>query len=141
MGSLLHSVDSDLKEIIRPKGMYDPSFHAYSHGVKVGNLVFVAGQLGTETVGKKRKLVRGGFVPQAKQVFKNIEIILKEAGANLDCDTTMSAYLKNIKDLERFGEIRREVFKRDFPASTTVEVSGFAIKGALVEVNVTAITP
>ncbi len=128
-----------MKEIIRPKKMYDPSFHSYSHGVKVGKFVFIAGQLGLETLRAKRRLVRGGITAQTRQVFKNIELVLAEAGAGLDCVTTMSVYLKDIKDLEKFCQVRREVFKRDFPASTSVQVSGFAVKGALVEVNVTAV--
>lgn len=127
------------KEIIRPKGIYDPSFRAYSHGVKASNFVFVAGQMANETVGGKRRLVGGDITVQAKQVFKNIELILKESGATLDQVVTMSVYLKDINDLEKFGEVRKDVFKKDFPASTSVQVSDFAIEGALVEVNVTAV--
>ncbi|MGI0078893.1 MAG: RidA family protein [Nitrososphaerales archaeon] len=127
------------KEIIQPKEMYDPSFRAYSHGVKVGKFVFVAGQMANETVGGKRRLVEGDITVQATQVFKNIEIILKESGATLDQVVTMSVYLKDIKDLDKFGEVRKDVFKKNFPTSTSVQVSDFAIEGALVEVNVTAV--
>ena len=102
-------------------------------------MIFVAGQLGMETVGLKRRLVRGGIMAQTRQVFKNIETVLAEAGVNLDHVATMSVYLKDIKDLEKFCEVRNAVFKRDFPASTSVQVSEFAVKGALVEVNVTAV--
>src|SRR5487761_1137835 len=123
------------REIVRPTNLYDPSFHAYSHGIKAGNMVFVAGQLAISDENKvRRELIgRGDVSAQARQAFKNIEKILETAGAKLENVVTMTVFLKDIRDLDKFCEVRRELFGNEFPASTAVQVSNLANPDALVE--------
>ncbi|HEV2139309.1 MAG TPA: RidA family protein [Nitrososphaerales archaeon] len=126
------------KEVIRPSGLYDPSPLAYSHAVKVGDVVYLAGQLAVE--GSGQKIVGAGdVVVQARQIFANMAKIVESAGGGLAEIVQMTVFLKNIKDLPSFLEVRKEVFKKDFPASTAVQVVGFAAPEALVEVNAVAV--
>ena len=133
---------SSKREIINPKNLFDPSFHAYSHGVREGNLLFVAGQMGfvkDKKTGKRKLVGRGDIELQTRQVFKNIQAVLAECGASLSNIATMTVYLKDIRDLEKFSRVRNEFFKRNPPTSTAVQVSAFADPDGLVEVNAIAI--
>ncbi len=132
------------RKIIRPKALFDPSFHAYSHGISVGGLLFVSGQMAflkDEKTGKRRLVGAGDITLQAKQVFKNIGEVLAEAGGSLEDITSMTVYLKDIGDLEKFCKVRKEIFGPNPPTSTAVQVSAFADPGGLVEVNAIAILP
>ena len=133
---------SAARKIIRPENLFDPSFHSYSHGVKVGNLLFISGQMAfvkEKRTGKRRLVGRGDIEAQSRQVFRNIETILAESGASLKHVVSMTAYLKDIRNLEKFCRVRGEFFKRDPPTSTAVQVSAFADTGGLVEVNAIAV--
>lgn len=76
---------------------------------------------------------------QARQVFANIEKVVKAAGGGLDDVVNMTVFLKDMRDLPLFLGVRREVFKRDFPASTAVQVQNLADKDGLLEVNAIAV--
>lgn len=130
------------REIIRPRSLFDPSFHAYSHGVREGDLLFVAGQMGfvkDKKTGKRKLVGRGEIELQTRQVFKNIQAVLAECGASLSNIAAMTVYLKDIKDLEKFSKVRNEFFKSDPPTSTAVQVCAFADPDGLVEVNAIAV--
>jgi reactive intermediate/imine deaminase len=128
------------KEIIRPPGVYDTSNRGYSHAVKSGKTVYLAGQLAVELRGSEQVIVGAGDVAsQARLIFANMEKVLKAAGGELSDVVQMTVFLKDIKDLPRFLEVRKQVFKEDFPASTAVQVVAFAVPGGLVEVNAVAV--
>jgi enamine deaminase RidA (YjgF/YER057c/UK114 family) len=55
--------------------------------------------------------------------------------ASLEDVATMNVYLKDIRDLDRFSQVRKEFFKHDPPTSTAVQVSAFAEPEGLVEVS------
>lgn len=124
------------KTIIRPRDLYDPSPNAYSHAVKTGNTVYVAGQMAVDEA--LRIVGEGDIAAQTRQVFGNIEQILRAAGAGLEDIVSMTVFLKDMRDLRTFVRTRREILVRDFPASTAVQVAGFADPKGLVEVNAVA---
>ena len=68
-------------------------------------------------------------------LYKNIESILKEAGAVLDDVIKFTVYLKDINNLGKFRELRNQFFSAPRPPSTAVEVTGL-VPGAIVEVEV-----
>jgi len=107
----------------------------YSQAIKIGNLIFVAGQgpLDPET----GKIVRGDIREQTKQTFKNIEAILNAAGLTLEHIVKVSVFLKNINDFNKMNESYATLFKRDPPARTTVEAN-LPREGMLIEADVVA---
>ena len=54
----------------------------YVQANKVGNLIFCSGQLGINP--ETGKIVEGGVIEEAKQVFKNIAAVLEEAGSSMN---------------------------------------------------------
>lgn len=107
----------------------------YSQAIKIGNLIFVAGQgpLDPET----GKIVSGDIREQTKQTFKNIEAILNAAGLTLQHIVKVSVFLKNINDFNKMNESYATLFKRDPPARTTVEAN-LPREGMLIEADVVA---
>jgi 2-iminobutanoate/2-iminopropanoate deaminase len=75
---------------------------------------------------------------QTKQIFKNIEAILKEAGANLSDIVKTTVFLKNMDDFSLFNEVYKLYFINSFPARPCVEVSRLP-KDVLIEIEMVAV--
>ncbi|KIL38527.1 endoribonuclease L-PSP [Gordoniibacillus kamchatkensis] len=107
----------------------------YSQGLKVGNRVYVAGQgpLDPET-GTIPDTIAG----QTRQVLKNIENILKEAGATMNDVVKVTAHLRDLKLFDEYNEVYREFFSEPYPVRTTV---GSELDDILVEIDVIAELP
>ena len=113
----------------------------YSYLVDVnrpGRILFLAGQLGTDTTGK---VVSNDFQAQATKAYENIKTALASVGAKFDDVIKMTVYLTDIRaQLPLHREIRdKYVNKASPPASTTIEISRLAREGGLIEVDVTAV--
>ena len=125
---------------INPEGLVRSA--AYTQVVEVAGgsrMVYVAGQLGTTP---DHKLVGADFRPQAEQVFANLEVALAAAGAGFAGVVKINSYLADISHLPILREVRaRHLNAAALPASTTITVSGFAIPGALLEIEVVAVVP
>jgi len=125
------------KEYISPKGLFVPPGDppTYSHAVKVGNTIYVAGKTARDEHGN---IVEGGFEAQTIKAFKNLRLTLEEAGASLNDIVKFTVYLTNMDDIDKFREIRSRFLTPPLPASTVVEVSGL-IPRALVEIDAMAV--
>lgn len=69
--------------------------------------------------------------------MKEVNDILKQAGASLDNVIKAVIYLKDMNDFKVVSPIRAEYFKNSMPVS--VEVGGFVRKGSKIEIKITAI--
>jgi enamine deaminase RidA (YjgF/YER057c/UK114 family) len=125
------------KQIIRPPGLPDPSAtRAYSHGVRAGNLLCLAGQTGTDAVpqpGVSR------FELQTRRAFARMQSILEAAGGSLDNLVTMTVFITDIRYGDEFVRLRGEILQRDYPASALIGVSQLANPEALVEIQALAV--
>src|SRR5688572_3869993 len=124
------------KTIIRPAGLNDPSARGYSHGVRVGNLLFLAGQTGQDA---QPQAGQGRLEAQTRRTFAKMETILKEAGGSLDNLCTMTVFITDIRFGDEFVRLRAEILGRDFPASALIGVSHLAGPEALLEIQAIAV--
>ena len=109
-----------------------PRLEAFSHATRVGDLIFVAGTLGT--LGQSFDLAAGGIGPQTTQALRNIETILEEAGSDLAHVAKCTVY---ITDMDTFSEMNAAyvaVFGDSPPARATIESPTLAL-GAAVEIE------
>ncbi len=120
------------KTIIKPAQLWDPTPRAYSHGVRVGNLLFLAGQTGVDA---NRRLAAGDFEAQTRQAFANLQAVLEAAGGSLDNLVTMTVFITDMRYGDEFTRLRGEILKRDFPASALIGVSQLAPHHALLEIQ------
>lgn len=121
---------------IQPPDMADPR-PRYTHGWRVGNTVYVAGQLALD---KDGKLVGPNDIgAQSRRVFQNIQRVLENGGASLRDVVKITVFVTDIRYREGYGEVRQEFLGASPPASTLVQVAGLAIPGAMIEIEAVAV--
>ena len=118
------------KEVIRAPGT--PPGLPFSSAVRVGNLLFLSGQIGT--VPETLELVPGGIGPETRQTLENIRTVLEYAGATLADVVKCTVFLLDITEWPAMNEVYREYFTEDPPARSAVAGSGLAL-GARVEIE------
>lgn len=122
------------KEFITPQGVHEP--RGYSHAVKVGNTIYVAGQVAWD---EKRQVVSGGFEAQAVQALENLKRVLEAAGASFKDVVKLNTYIKDLNDLSKYREIRQRYFGPPLPASTLVQIVSLASPELLIEIEAVAV--
>jgi 2-iminobutanoate/2-iminopropanoate deaminase len=108
----------------------------YSQAIKAGNLLFLSGQIPLDP--QTGNLVEGGIEPQTRQVFANIDAILKAAGATFDNVVTVSVFLADMGEFAKMNEIYLTYFSSPAPARATVQVARLP-RDCRVEIQVTAV--
>ena len=110
-----------------------------SQGVKVtgGTTVYTSGQVARNSQGEV--VGKGDVGAQTRQVLENLKSVLAEAGATLDDIVKVVVYVTNVADFAAVHEVRAEYFKKDYPASTLVEVSALAGPDLLIEIEAVAV--
>ena len=108
----------------------------FSAVVRAGSVVYLSGQLGTDSTGR---LVPGGIGPETAQALANIRTLLEREGSGMGRVVRCTAMLA---DMGEWGEMNRE-YVRHFPAGRLPARSAFGASGlalgARVEIECTAI--
>ena len=107
----------------------------YSLARRVGNLIFLSGQIG---LGVDKMLVKGGTIAEFKQIILNLKSVLKAVGANFSNITRVVVYITDMADYAEINKVYAESFQKPYPVRTTVEVKGLPA-GSHVEIEVTAV--
>ncbi len=108
----------------------------YSQAIKVGNFLFISGQIG---ISPETGKLRESFKEQAEQVFENIAHILEQAGYSWEDVVRVVVYLRDLSHFQELNRIYQTVFEKVKvkPVRSTVEVSKLPLD-ALVEIEITA---
>ena len=112
-----------------------PPIGPYSQAVRVGDMLYVSGQLGIDPV--TRQLVTGGVATQTQQAMKNIEAILAAAGCSFSDVVQVQIFLEDMDDYGAVNGVYRTFFPENPPARAAVEVAGLPLD-AKVEILVVA---
>ena len=124
---------------INPENMFVPP--GYTQVVETtgpGRIVYIAGQLGIDKNGR----LPGDFRAQAIQTFENLKSALAAVGGTLEDIVKLNNYLLDISYIPIIRDVRTGYLnKENPPASTTLQVSGFALVGALLEIEAVAMLP
>lgn len=107
----------------------------YSQGIIVNNVFYSSGQIPLTAEGE---MVNGDVQEQTHQVFKNVQAVLKEAGASLESVVKTTVFIKDMNDFGKVNEIYGQYFHTHKPARSCVEVARLP-KDALVEIEVIAL--
>ena len=107
----------------------------YSQAIRVGDLVFVSGQIPLRPGGTQ--LVGPGITEQTEQVFANLRAILEAAGSGLDRLVKTTVFLKDLADFAAMNEVYKKHAGETPPARSTVQVAAIPA-GALVEIEAIA---
>ncbi len=124
-----------MKEIIstdKAPGAIGP----YSQAVKVGNMVFVSGQIPIDP--KTGEFVAGDVPEQTSQVLKNLSAILEAAGTSLNNVVKTTVFLADMNDFSAMNAVYSEFFIENKPARATVEAARLP-RDARVEIECIAV--
>jgi len=113
----------------RPDAVFSPA-------VRVGNLLFLSGQIGSDTA---NRLVPGGLQAEARQALNNIKRVLEQNGSSLDRVVKCTVFLADIREWQEFNEIYVTYFRARKPARSAMGASGLAL-GARVEIECIGVT-
>jgi enamine deaminase RidA (YjgF/YER057c/UK114 family) len=108
---------------------------AYSQAVitEGGRIVWLAGQVALEDAAGKS--LAGDFDGQVREVFRRLGETLAEAGGKLTDMATMTVFITDARFGDRFTELRKEIFRDNFPASALITIRALARPELLVEVQ------
>lgn len=126
---------SSARRVIRPEKSPNTGL-PYSPGILAGNTLYISGHLGRDPV--TAKLAPGGIEGETRQSFANISEVLKAAGMDFKDVVSVTAFIANFNDFEKFNAVYREYFPSDMPARATVQVAALNI-GARVELQMIAV--
>ena len=108
----------------------------YSQAVKAGNLLFVSGQV--PFVPETMEIVEGDVKAQTAQSLKNLQAILKEAGADFSNVVKTTVFIKDMNEFAQINEVYAEYFGENKPARACVEVARLP-KDVNVEIELIAV--
>lgn len=106
-----------------------------SQAIKVGDWVFVSGQLGMDV--RTGRLAEGGINAETRQVCENLKAVLEEAGSSLAKVHKVTIYMADLGELMTMNEVFSSYFPKDPPARTTFQAAGL-VAGARVEIEAIA---
>jgi 2-iminobutanoate/2-iminopropanoate deaminase len=122
------------KTIIKPAGSA-PAVGPYSHGVRVGELLFCAGQIPVDPA--TGQLIAGDIRAQTERVLQNVNIILQDQGLTPAHVVKTTVFMTNLAEFAAMNEVYAGHFRKDPPARSTVQVAALP-RGANVEIEVIA---
>ena len=108
----------------------------YSQAIRSGDRLFVSGQIGLDPA--SGTMVPGGIGQQTRQVFANLDGILKAAGFSFPDVVYVQVFLADMNDFVAMNEIYAEFFDAAPPARAAIEAAALP-KGALIEITLQAI--
>jgi enamine deaminase RidA (YjgF/YER057c/UK114 family) len=128
-------------ELVNPKSLGEPK--GWTNGVLApagGRMLFVAGQAGWENGAAGEP---PGFAAQFARALDKILVVVREAGGDAECVARLTVFVTDlagyVASRRELGEAWRTRFGGYYPAMALVEVKGLVDRGALVEIEATAV--
>jgi len=123
------------RRVIRPDKFPNTGL-PYSPGILAGDTLYLSGQLGRDPA--TATLVPGGVDAETRQALVNLGEVLKAAGMDYRHVVSVTAFISDFKDFQKFNAAYRAFFPTDPPARATVQVAGLNL-GAAVEIQMIAV--
>ena len=108
----------------------------FSAAVRVGDVLYLSGQLGTDSTGA---LVAGGIEPETRQTMENIRAVLEANGSSMDRVVKCLVMLADMGEWGAMNQVYVTFFPDHLPARSAMGASGLAL-GARVEIECLAVT-
>lgn len=121
---------TNTKQIIQTQGA-PAAIGTYSQAVKVGDTVYLSGQIGLDPA--TMQMVEG-IEAQVHRVFTNLKAVAEAAGGNLGDVVKLNIFLTDLSHFALVNTIMAEYFSQPYPARAAVGVASLP-RGALVEAD------
>jgi 2-iminobutanoate/2-iminopropanoate deaminase len=107
----------------------------FSAAVRAGSVIYLSGQLGTDSTGR---LVPGGIGPETAQALANIQALLAAQGSGMDRVVRCTVMLADMAEWPAMNVEYARHFPAGFPARSAFGTTGLAL-GARVELECLAL--
>ncbi|HJR40972.1 MAG TPA: RidA family protein [Gemmatimonadaceae bacterium] len=104
----------------------------YAQGVVAGGFLFTAGQIALDPT--SGEVIEGDVANQTERVMRNLEAVLRAAGASWEDVVKTTVYLQDMRDFPAMNEVYARALGAARPARSTVQVAGLP-RGVLVEID------
>ena len=104
----------------------------YSQAVKVGNTVYLSGQIPLDPV--TMTLVDGEIDQQIRRVFENLKAVAEAAGGSFKDIVKLNIFLTDLSHFAKVNEIMGQYFEQPYPARAAIGVAALP-KGSQVEMD------
>ena len=111
--------------------------YPFSESVRVGDILFISGQVGVD---ENNELVEGGIVGETRQIMRNIGGALKRRGLGFSDVVKCTVFLADVAEWGEFNTIYMSFFEPPYPARSALGANGLAL-GARLEVECIAAYP
>ena len=111
--------------------------YPFSESVRVGNILFVSGQVGVD---ENNELAEGGIAGETRQIMSNIRGALERRGLDFSDVVKCTVFLADVAEWGEFNTIYTSYFESPYPARSAVGANGLAL-GARLEVECIAAYP
>lgn len=110
----------------------------YSHIAKVGNFISISATAGVDPA--TGQLAGADVYSQAKQILDTFRVMLTSVGSDLNHVIHINVFLKDMRDFEELNRAYTERMGDHRPARTVIGVNDLPKPGALLTMNLTAVT-
>jgi reactive intermediate/imine deaminase len=100
----------------------------YSQAVKVGNTVYLSGQIPKNP---KTEKMAEGFAAELMQVLDNLNAVAVAAGGSLQQIVKLTLFMIDLNDFSKVNEIMVAYFQKPFPARSTVQVAALPANASI----------
>ena len=111
--------------------------YPFSESVRVGNILFISGQVGVD---ENNELVEGGIVGETRQIMTNIGGALERRGLGFSDVVKCTVFLADVAEWGEFNTIYTSYFEPPYPARSALGANGLTL-GARLEVECIAAYP
>lgn len=115
---------------------YGPPVNPFSPAVRVGDMLYLAGQLGTDP--KTNTLVPGGIEAETRQAMRNIADVLDKTGSSMERVVKCTAFLADMKEWPAMNGVYATFFPKNKPARSAFGATALALN-ARVEIECIAV--
>lgn len=110
--------------------------YGYSHAVRVGDDLKISGAVSMDNNGNIVDSL--SMEKQMKNCYADLEKILKHYGYSFDEVVVENIFTTDMPGFLKVAGYRREIYKKQFPTGSWLEVKGLAVPGQLVEIEMEA---
>ena len=109
--------------------------YPFSPAVRVGDVLYLSGQIGTDSTGK---LVAGGIEAETRQTMENIRDVLVRTGSSLDRVVKCTVMMADMREWPAMNTVYATFFPSNRPARSAFGATGLALS-ARVEIECIAV--
>lgn len=110
--------------------------YGYTHAVKIGDDIKISGAVSMDDKGNAT--AKGDMAQQMKNCYADLEKVLKHYGCTFDDVTVENVFTTNMAEFLKHSPLRNDIYKKQFPTGSWLEVKGLALPDFMIEIELEA---